>query len=106
MVSCVFALGILQFFCIQRLTFVVYYIKSSDGNTGFLLFYVISPWYTHGLIEVFDNGFWNDVTEPLPAKRGRADNGRLFFACPPADIFYQIPETSPFPYLNVFEGVY
>ena len=26
-------------------------------------------------------GFWRDVTKPLPAKRGWADGGRLFFAC-------------------------
>jgi hypothetical protein len=28
-----------------------------------------------------DTGIMDDVTETLPAKRGRADNGRLLFAC-------------------------
>jgi len=39
-----------------------------------------------------DTGIMDDVTETLPAKRGRADNGRLLFAC----LFFR-----PWPVLTV-----
>jgi len=58
-----------------------------------------------GLIEVFDSGIWDDVTEPLPAKRGRTDNGRLSFACLLPDIIFQIPKNFSFSISEYFKGV-
>jgi len=84
---------IIQKRCIQTGQNVVYYLRLSAGEYS-------SPadesrMFPQKLLRSgrqVDTGIMDDVTETLPAKRGRADNGRLLFAC----LFFR-----PWPVLTV-----
>ena len=73
---------IIQKRCIQDGQNVVYYLRLSAGECG-------SPadksrMFPQKMLRSgrqVNTGIMDDVTETLPAKRGRADNGRLLFAC-------------------------